>query len=118
MTEEIAHITKKLLDFNRLCLEYYEKARETGVSEDFNNVVKPFANEVKLTTAKWSVEMQKWLKQSPQKHIHMKQIETTSDHLEQISIQAFFPKTSRTRFINANRTVEFFLLEIINELEE
>jgi hypothetical protein len=117
MTDEITHLTKKLLELNRLCLKYYEKARETGITEDFNDVVKPFANEVKLTTARWSVETQKWLKQSPQKHIHMKQIVTTSDHLEQLSIQAFFPKTSRTRFINANRTVEFFLLEIVKELE-
>ncbi|WP_342432095.1 DUF1798 family protein [Neobacillus sp. FSL H8-0543] len=118
MIEEIAHLTKKLLDFNRLCLEYYEKARETGVNEDFNEVVRPFANEVKFTITKWSIVMQEWLKQSPKKHLHLKQIGTTSDHLEQISIQAFFPKTSRTRFLNANRTVEFFLLEILKELEE
>ncbi|MDF2857211.1 MAG: hypothetical protein K0Q87_3062 [Neobacillus sp.] len=118
MNDDITHLTKKLLEFNRQCLKYYEKARETGISEDFNDVVKPFANEVKLTIAKWSIEMQKWLKQSPQKHIHIKQIVTTSDHLEQISIQAFFPNTSRKRFLNANRTVEFFLLEIVKELEE
>ena len=31
MSEEITHLTKKLLDYNQLCLEYYEKARETGI---------------------------------------------------------------------------------------
>jgi hypothetical protein len=116
MSEEILQL--KLLNYNTLFIEYYEEAREKGTTHDFHEVIKPFANEVKSTAIEWSTQMNTWLTKSPQKHIHPKQINTTFEHMEQLSIQAFFPKTSRSRFLNANRTVEFFLLEIVKELEK
>jgi hypothetical protein len=118
MSEEILQLTKSLLNYNRLFIEYFEEAREKGTTHDFHEVVKPFANEVKSTAINWGTLMKSWLAKSPQKHLHPKQIDTTLDHLEQLSIQAFFPKTSKSRFLNANRTVEFFLLEILKELEK
>jgi hypothetical protein len=118
MSEEILKLTKKLLHYNRLFIEYFEEARENGTAHDFHGVIKPFANEVKSTAIEWSTLMKTWLTNSPQKHIHPKQVNTTFEHIEQLSIQAFFPKTSRSRFLNANRTVEFFLLEIVKELEK
>jgi hypothetical protein len=117
MSEEIIELTKKLLDYNQLFLRYYQDARDHGINQDFHEVIKPFANEVKSVTDEWSSVMRKWLKNNPQKHLHPKQIDTTSEHIENLSIQAFFPNTSRARFLNANRTVEFFLLEILKELE-
>ncbi|SDL93609.1 DUF1798 family protein [Bacillus sp. OK048] len=118
MSEKILELTKKLIDFNQLCLKYYEEARETGITLDFNEVIKPFANEVKVVGVEWNVTMKDWLKKNPQKHIHPKQIDTTLEHIEQLSIQAFFPKTSRSRFLNTNRTVEYFLVEIVKELKK
>ncbi|MDQ1001760.1 hypothetical protein QFZ28_002160 [Neobacillus niacini] len=118
MSEEILDLTKKLLNFNHLFIKYYEEAREKGTSYDFHEVIKPFADEVKKVAQAWGTEMKNWLVKNPQKHLHLKQIDTTLDHIDQLSIQAFFPKTSRSRFLNANRTVEFFLLEIVKELEK
>jgi hypothetical protein len=118
MSEEILDLTKRLLNYNHLFINYYEEAREKGTSPDFHEVIKPFANEVKKVAQQWSTLMKNWLVNKPQKHLHLKQIDTTLDHIDQLSIQAFFPKTSRSRFLNANRTVEFFLLEIVKELEK
>lgn len=118
MFDEILQLTKKLLNYNHLFLQYFEEARATGTSPDFNKVIKPFANEVNRLAVQWGDLMRDWLKSSPQKHLHPKQIDTTLDHIEQLSLQAFFPKTSRSRFINANRTVEYFLSEIVKELEK
>lgn len=118
MSEEILDLTKKLLNYNRLFMHYFEEARETGTSHDFHEVIKPFANEVKEVAQEWGVLMKSWLVINPHKHLHLKQIDTTLEHIDQLSIQAFFPKTSRSRFLNANRTVEFFLLEIVKELEK
>lgn len=118
MSEEILELTKKLLNYNYLFIKYFEEAREKGTSHDFHDVIKPFANEVKDVANEWSHLMRRWLVISPRKHLHPKQIDTTIEHIEQLSIQAFFPKTSRSRFINANRTVEFFLLEIVKELKK
>ncbi|MFJ5757770.1 DUF1798 family protein [Neobacillus sp. NPDC093182] len=118
MSEEILDLTKKLLNYNHLFMNYYEEAREKGTSHDFHEVIKPFADEVKKAAQEWGTLMKNWLVKNPQKHLHLKQIDTTLDHIDQLSIQAFFPKTSRSRFLNANRTVEYFLLEIVKELEK
>lgn len=118
MSAEILVLTKKLLNYNHLFMKYYEEARENGTSHDFHEVIKPFANEVKKVSQEWGILLKNWLVKNPQKHLHLKQIDTTLDHIDQLSIQAFFPKTSRSRFLNANRTVEFFLLEILKELEK
>jgi NADH:ubiquinone oxidoreductase subunit len=118
MSEEILQLTKKLLNYNHLFMKFYEEAREKGTTPDFHEVIKPFVNEVKSVSVEWSAWMRKWLMNSPKKHLHPKQIDTTLEHLEQLSIQAFFPKTSRSRFLNTNRTVEYFLLEILKELEK
>jgi hypothetical protein len=117
MQEEVIQLTEKLLNFNRLFLQTYKIAREKGIEQDFQEVIKPFANEVKEINEQWKVEMRRWLKEETHKHLHLKQIDTTSEHIEQLSIQCFFLKTSRSRFLNANRTVEFFLLEVLKALK-
>lgn len=118
MSEEIVHLTKKLLHYNQMFLEYYQEGREKELTYDFHEVIKPFANEVKIAVVEWSAAMNNWLKVQPQKHLHLKQVETTSEHIEQMSIQAFFPKTSKSRFLNSNRTVEFFLTEILKVIDQ
>ncbi|MFB5194530.1 hypothetical protein COJ96_01150 [Bacillus sp. AFS073361] len=118
MSEEIIDLTEKLLAFNSLFMKYYQEGRTTGTKYDFHEVIKPFANEVKEINDQWKLAMKRWLSDSDHKHLHLKQVDTTSEHIDQLSIQAFFPETSRTRFINANRTVEFFLLEILKELKK
>lgn len=118
MSEEILDLTKRLLNYNHLFIKHFEEAREKESSHDFHEVIKPFADEVKKVAQEWSTLMRKWLLNSQKKHLHQKQIDTTLEHIEQLSIQAFFPKTSRSRFLNANRTVEYFLLEVVKELDK
>lgn len=117
MYEEILYLTEKLLEYNRLFIKYYQEGRETGNTHDFEDVIKPFVNEVSAINEQWKKAMKKWLSRSNHKHLHLKQIDTTSEHIEQLSIQAFFPKTSKSRFINSQRTVEYFLLEVIKEIK-
>lgn len=118
MSEELVRLTQKLLDFNRSCLRYFQEGREKEMNYNFHQVVKPFADEVQSVSDKWSPLMRNWLNEYEQKNLHLKQIDTTIEHLNQLSIQAFFPKTSKSRFLNTNRTVEFFLLEVLKELEK
>jgi hypothetical protein len=113
MFEEIIPLTEKLLYYNGLFMKYYQEGRETGIKYDFHEVVKPFANEVKEINDQWKRAMKKWLSETDYKHLHLKQVDTTAEHIEQLSIQSFFPETSKTRFLNANRTVDYFLLEIL-----
>lgn len=116
MSKEIIQITETLLQHNRLFLEYYQEARETGTTKDFHVIIKPFADEVKAVTDQWKGIMKKWLAETSPKHIHLKQIDTTAEHMEQLAIQCFFSNTSKKRFLDTNRTVEYFLQEILKEV--
>ncbi|WML40335.1 DUF1798 family protein [Neobacillus sp. OS1-2] len=118
MAEEILNLTEKLLQYNHLFIKYYQDGRETGITHDFENVIKPFVDEVSVITNQWKNAMKMWLSGSNHKHLHLKQIETTAEHIEQLSVQAFFPKTSKSRFLNSGRTVEYFLLEVIKEVKQ
>ncbi|WP_462411998.1 DUF1798 family protein [Neobacillus sp. Marseille-QA0830] len=118
MEERLLELTEKLLTYNQLCLKYYQEARETQQQQDFYKVIKPFADEVKCVKEEWQVMMNDWLKRNTSKYIHLKQIDTTSEHIERNSIQAFFPGTSKKMFLNANRTIEYFLTEVLNELSQ
>lgn len=118
MMDDIYRLTEKLLVYNGLCLNYYQQGRERQEKKDFYAVIKPFADEVKEVNEEWKDMMKKWLSSSSPGHIHLKQIDSISDHIEKLSIQAFFPETSKSRFINTHRTVDYFLQEVLNTLEK
>lgn len=112
-TTKIYDVTEKLLRYNSLFLKNYERARESGEKQDFHQTIKPFVNEVEAVNNEWKSLMKKWLSKNKPKHIHEKQVETASDHIEKLAIQCFFPESSKSRFLNSQRTVEFFLKEVI-----
>lgn len=116
MEEEIINLTEKLLKYNEKFRSIYQEAREQEIKQDFLNVIKPFSEEVKRVNMLWKEKMTDWLAKHFRKTLHLHQVKSTSEHIEQMSIQAFFPETSKSRFINANRTVEYFLLEILKEM--
>jgi hypothetical protein len=118
MTDEILHLTEKLLHYNNLFLKNYREGRETGRTYDFYNDIKPFADEVKELNEKWNEAMKKWLPTANTLHLHVTQIDTTSAHIDQISVQSFFPETSKSRFLNTQRSVEFVLAEVIKEVKK
>lgn len=118
MSEEIISLTEKLLTYNHIFMKYYQEGRETGIKHDFHEVIKPFVNNVKAINDEWKRAMTKWLSVTDHKHLHLKQIATTSEHIEQLSIHAFFSETSRKRFLDTHRTVEFFLQEILKEVKK
>lgn len=113
---KIYQLTERLLKYNQQFLLFYQQARETQEKKDFNLTIKPFVDEVKQVKDEWKAEMNSWLHNSSPKHIHLKQIDSISDQIEQISVQAFFPETSKSRFLNTQRTIEYFLTEVIKEL--
>jgi type IV secretory pathway VirB4 component len=117
MNDEIIQLTERLLAYNQLFLKTYQRSREEGVEQDFQEIIKPFVDEVKVINDEWNNKMKIWLKEETHKHLHLKQIDNTTEHIVQLSIQCFFKKTSRSRFLNANRTVEYFLLEVLKEIK-
>ncbi|WP_180960287.1 YppE family protein [Neobacillus cucumis] len=118
MSEEILQLTEKLLQYNELFLKNYQAGRETGITHDFNEVIKPFVDEVKEINDQWNRAIKEWLPKVDTQYLHLKQIDTTSSHIEQLSVQSFFPETSKSRFLNFHRAVEYVLSEVVRELRK
>ncbi|MCD4840372.1 YppE family protein [Neobacillus sedimentimangrovi] len=118
MQEELYNKTEKLIMYHKIYMENFHEVKETGDKKDFYEIIKPFVDEVKAVNDEWNMLMKKWLSEASPKTIHLKQIDTISSYIEQLSIQSFFSETSKKRFLDMYRTVEYFLLEVKKELQK
>lgn len=111
-------LTKKLLNYTDDCSKTFEKSKESQQKGDFYTEVKPFADDVKAVNERWRPLALTWIRENKPKHLHEKQIESASEQMELLSVQAFFPDTSRTRFINYLQSVRFIFTTLIECLEQ
>ncbi|SFA98957.1 MULTISPECIES: YppE family protein [unclassified Bacillus (in: firmicutes)] len=118
MTNELLTLTMKLLRYNDELMKRFEHTKETGKDPDFFVEVKPFVDEVKKWNDQWLEHVTVWVKQERPRQLYMNQIESTHNHLEQISVQAFYSSSSKKRFIDASKSIEFVLKTIIQKLSE
>jgi predicted house-cleaning noncanonical NTP pyrophosphatase (MazG superfamily) len=114
----IIDLSKKLLERMEFALERYQIAKSEGIRGDFHSEVKPFADDVKELAIQWKEASNRWVKENMPKNLHSNQIETAADYLEVISVQAFFPETSKKRFLDQHQSVEFILNGMILAIEK
>jgi hypothetical protein len=107
--QEIIFLTRKLLAYTETALSTYELTKQEGVRGDFHSEVKPFADGVKATAMLWKEAATAWVIENKPKNLHPLQIQTAADYLEVISVQAFFPETSKKRFMDQIQSVEYIL---------
>ncbi|MDZ5473217.1 YppE family protein [Bacillus sp. 31A1R] len=118
METNIKQLTIIILEYTEVFLNKFTYAKENGTKGDFFHEVKPFADEVKLVNDQWKDVATKWVLQTRPKNIYVKQIESTHEQIETLSIQAFYSDTSRTRFINYLQSVQYILKVLLAELEK
>lgn len=116
MLERLESLTGKLIEYNRQFNEIFEKTREKNADGDFFQEVKPFADGVKKTCDEWKAEAYRQAQFLKEAGIGHRQIESACEHIEKLSIQAFFVKTSRYTFVNSSRTVEYTLNALMGKL--
>ncbi|TCN23084.1 YppE family protein [Mesobacillus foraminis] len=115
--KELMIKTKRLLSYNEKALLRFEQAKASGEKGDFYKEVKPFADNVKEEAEIWRKEASDWLMKHPQRNLHTRQILSAAENIEMVSIQAFFPETSRKRFIGHIQSIEFVLNSFLKALE-
>ena len=115
--QEIIFLTKKLLTYTETAFRTYELTKKAGVRGDFYSEVKPFADGVKDTAKLWKEAATAWVIENKPKNLHALQIQTAADYLEVISVQAFFPETSKKRFMDQIQSVEYILNSGIAAIE-
>ncbi|MFE8702194.1 YppE family protein [Cytobacillus sp. FJAT-54145] len=116
-TVKLNNLSEKLLSYMDFIEGRYQEARKSQEKGDFYTEVKPFADEVKAINDAWKEEAASWVRVERPKHIHFKQIESAYDQIEMLSVQAFYPETSRTRFINYLQSVKYILKVMVDELK-
>ncbi|WP_066294423.1 YppE family protein [Bacillus sp. FJAT-29937] len=115
---ELIDLTNQLLNYTFFISERYEKARELKVPGDFYNEVKPFADEVKLINDEWKNKAILWITINRPKNLFIQQVESTYENIETISVQAFYPETSKSRFTNLVVSSQYVLDRLIQTVKE
>ena len=118
LENNILALSRKLLENMDTAFKRFHHSKEEGVRGDFHTEVKPFADEVKTATDAWRESAVQWVKINRPKNLHANQIETAADYLEVISVQAFFPETSKKRFLDQVQSVEYILKSMILAIEQ
>lgn len=116
--KELIKKTTRLLSYIEQASHRFEQAKSSGEKGDFYKEVKPFADRVKEETDHWQTDAAEWLSKHPQRNLHTRQITSTAENIEMVSIQAFFPETSRKRFIGHIQSIEFVLNGVLQALEK
>ena len=115
--EQLKHLTEELLTLCQEVMHKFEETKETKIEGNFYRDVVPFSNRVKETLVLWVQEVMTWMKASQPRNLHKKQIESLKEQLEMLAVQAFFPTTSKARFIHTLHSVEFVLKTVLMEIE-
>jgi hypothetical protein len=116
--EKLLKQTRLLLVDVENTLKRFEQSKTTGEKGEFFTEVKPFADEVKHKAEIWRDGAIAWLNVFPQHHLHSQQIISTVENLEMVSVQAFFPETSRKRFMGYIQSIEYVLKGLKEVVEE
>lgn len=113
---ELRELTEELVEAAEYLLKAFHKAKETGEQEDFYQTVRPYANHIKQLNDRWNELAKQWISVNKPFYLNNKQVDTASDHIEVISIQAFFPQTSKKRFLDAHKSVVYILHALQEEI--
>ncbi|KMY54578.1 MULTISPECIES: DUF1798 family protein [Bacillaceae] len=112
----LQELTERLIEIVTHANNRYHIAREQQKKGDFYKEVKPFADEAHLQLKEWEKEIRTCLQTTRFKYIHDPQVKSVVENIELISVQAFFPETSYTRFRNYVESTLFVLQQLLKEL--
>lgn len=110
-------VTHKLLQYTDTILSQFEKVKDSRIKGDFLLEVKPFADEVREVNDKWKELASQFIGEWEPRNIHMNQIYSAYDQMEMVSVQCFYPETSRTRFLNNIRSIQYIYKIMLEHIE-
>ncbi|PLR99938.1 DUF1798 domain-containing protein [Bacillus sp. T33-2] len=113
----LKNLTRDLIEDTKTASTRFEQVKQTREKGDFYTEVKPFADAVKQKNVQWKQAAAVWIREQQPKNLHYRQIETTAENIEMVSIQAFFPETSLKRFINHVQSINYVLKSVLQHLE-
>ncbi|MDQ0271038.1 YppE family protein [Cytobacillus purgationiresistens] len=116
--DHLIELTRQMLIYIDDIENRYAQGRESGEKGDFYSEVKPFADKVKEDNDKWLILATEWVNCHHPKNLHSQQIVSAFEQIETLSVQAFFPETSKTRFINQLNSAKYILNVLLSSMEQ
>ncbi|MBD8070205.1 YppE family protein [Bacillus sp. PS06] len=108
--------TNKLVNYiEESYLRFQQLLEDETIEYDFFEDVKPYADQVKEVADKWKMTADIWIKEEKPKYLHASQIETTYDHILNMSVGSFYRYTKRKRFKNTYQSILYVLNQIVDQ---
>lgn len=115
--QKLVFLTRRLLDLTELAKQQYRDVKETGDSPDFEKIVKPFADDVRNTVNEWKVLAVKWINAERPNYVYENQINTTVNLMEALSVQVFFPNTSKKHVLSSIQSTEYVFNQLLTLID-
>jgi hypothetical protein len=116
--EQLQKLTEKLLEYNNRMLTIAEHTHNCYTEPDFFGTVKPFADEIKQIVDEWKVIALQWIQLEQPRYVHRLQIESVSENLERMSVEAFYHTHRLSRIKQFHQSIEYTLTLISERLQE
>ncbi|MCU9613673.1 YppE family protein [Caldibacillus lycopersici] len=116
--EELIIGTEKMKDYLTKTDEIYESVRETKEEADFYSTIKPFVDEIHEYSEQWCEQASNWVKENKPRNIYPQQLDAAKENLREICVQAFFPKTSYSRFKHNVHSINYTLEKLLTEIRK
>ncbi|MGG0642779.1 YppE family protein [Sporosarcina gallistercoris] len=115
-------MTEKLLEICDECSVRHSDMRKENRDPDFYKEVKPYADYTHQMIDEWDELVQQWIRTSRPKYVRPIQISTLNDLMKQFTVQSFYQKTGKKRFVqsiqSANYTLNTVRIALEKEKEE
>ena len=111
-------LTNELIENVEDAVKRYENMREFDLEPDFFTEVKPYADGFLERLKAWEESAKIYVAEYSPKYFHHMQIINIMDAMEQLIVQSFYKKTSKKRFMDSARSVEYSLRKLRRYLEE
>lgn len=110
--------TKKLLVECEASRNRFYKMRELDATPHFFEEVKPYADQIQSELLNWQQQLNEWINDYQPKYLRSEQVSNVVDAMNQFVVQSFYKETSKKRFIDSIRSVEYTLKVVLRNLEE
>lgn len=110
--------TKQLIKECEASINRFYKMREQNASPHFFDEVKPYADQIFNDLKKWEQQLNEWIEQNKPKYLRKEQVSNVVDAMNQFVVQSFYKETSKKRFTDSIRSVQYTLNVVLRNLEE
>lgn len=114
--EELKVQTSYLRELNEQSLTHFKHYSTSEDSPDFFEVVKPFADQVKVTLDEWTPHVLKWLEWKKPSYIHPQQIDQLVENFEILSVTCFQKDTRNKKLMERYKSIEYTLSLVEHDL--